>query len=149
MVPTEFDALSPTTALLWLYRNVAPEVVWAGVVGGAILCLVLVCMVGAISLYFGCSCCGITRGINIAATASRAVQIEPSVEEPPDQGAVTPVLLPRLLLPGTNLNALNDRERQEYAIAMRRALHEAHLSIRALMPQEPSSQDVSGVEEID
>ena len=69
MVPTEFDALSPTTALLWLYRNVAPEVVWAGLVGGAILCLVLVYMVGAITLYFGCSRCRITRGMNIAATA--------------------------------------------------------------------------------
>jgi len=147
VVPTEFDAISPTTALLWLCRNVAPEIVWAGVVGGVILGLVLVCVVGAISVYLGFSCCGRTGRVRGAESATRIV-IAPLVEKP-NQTTLTPVWRPRLLFPSVNQNALTDQECREYALAMRGALRAAHLSIQALLSEEPSSQDVSGVVELD
>ena len=108
------------------------------------------CYLGCL-VHFPCiqACCAVGRTRSQGAPESPSRVVTASHVEEPDPATLTPTWRPQLLLPGANRNALTDQERREYAMVMRRALQEVHLSIQVLMSQEPSSQDVSGVEEID
>ena len=144
--PTEFDAVSPTAALLWLFRNLASEVVLAGFGGGVFLGLVAICACGITAVHLGFSCCG--RARREVRTEAILEPGNPTIEEP-DQ-AETPSFWSRRMLPPPNpRNALTDQERHAFAASVRRALQEAHLSLQALSSQEPASQEVSGVVEIE